>query len=221
MAAAVDTDRRAIDALGAALAGTGRPLVIAAGTLGLAPGRPATGEDVHDRNRPTRRPSEEAALAMISRGVRASEVRLAPSVHDRDKQCLVTYMIALARKKGVPAFVGDGKNRWPAVHRLDAAHLFRPALEKGSAGARYHGVAEEGVPLRDIADVIGRRLNVPVVGKSADDLFLELIDRFAVAFDTTNWANRTDPTDRMYSASGGWRPFSLRTANSLVRCPAR
>ena len=106
---------------------------------------------------------------MVSQGVRASVVRLPPSVHDRVKQGLVTYMIALAREKGISAFVGDGLNRWPAVHRLDAAHLFRLALEKGSAGARYHGVAEEGVPLRDIADVIGRHLNVPVVAKSPEE----------------------------------------------------
>ncbi len=168
MAAVVETDRRAIEALGTALAGSGRPLVVAAGTLGLTPGRLATEDDVHDPNLPTRRPCEEATLAMVSRGVRASVVRLPPSVHDRDKQGLVTYMIALARKKGISAFVGDGQNRWPAVHRLDAAHLFRLALESGSAGARYHGIAEEGVPLRDIADAIGRRLNVPVVSKSAD-----------------------------------------------------
>jgi len=105
---------------------------------------------------------------MASRGVRASVVRL-PQVHDRVKQGLVTYMIALAREKGISAFVGDGLNRGPAVHRLDAAHLYRLALEKGSAGARYHGVAEEGVQLRDIADVIGRHLNVPVVAKSPEE----------------------------------------------------
>ena len=135
----------AIETLGAALAGSGRPLVVAAGTLGLTPGRLATEEDFHDRNLPTRLPSEEAALAMVSRGVRASVVRLPPSVHDQVKQGLVRFMIEIARKKGISAYAGDGLNRWPAVHRVDAARLFRLVLEKGAAGARYHGVADEGV----------------------------------------------------------------------------
>jgi nucleoside-diphosphate-sugar epimerase len=100
--------------------------------------------------------------------VRVSVLRL-PQVHDRDKQGLVTYMIAVAREKGISAYVGDGLNRWPAVRRLDAAHLYRLALEKGSAGARYHAVAEEGVPLREIAEAIGRGLHVPVIGQTHED----------------------------------------------------
>jgi nucleoside-diphosphate-sugar epimerase len=108
------------------------------------------------------------AMLLIARGVRVSVIRL-PQVHDRDKQGLVTYAIAIAREKGVSAYVGDGLNRWPAVHRLDAAVLYRLALEKGSAGDRYHAVAEEGVPVREIAEAIGRGLKIPVVSMSPEE----------------------------------------------------
>jgi nucleoside-diphosphate-sugar epimerase len=114
------------------------------------------------------RVSEQSALALGPRGVRVSVVRL-PQVHDRYKQGLVTYLIAVAREKGVSAYVGDGRNRWPAVHRLDTAPLYRLALEKGSAGARYHAIAEEGVPVREIAEAIGRGLKIPVVAKSPEE----------------------------------------------------
>ena len=165
-----ESDRRAIEALGSALAGSDRLLVVTSGTaMAFTPGRLATEDDAPAPSSAVpRSASEEAAASVASRGVRTLVVRL-PQVHDRVKHGLVTYLIELAREKGVSAFVGDGRNRWPAVHVLDTARLYRLALEQGSAGARYNAVAEEGVPLRDIAEAIGRRLNVPVVAKSPDE----------------------------------------------------
>ncbi|MFZ0759230.1 MAG: SDR family oxidoreductase [Candidatus Sulfotelmatobacter sp.] len=163
-----EIDRRAIEALGTALAGSDRPLIVTSGTaIAFTPGRLTTEEDAPNSPIP-RVASEEAAASVATQGVRVSVMRL-PQVHDPVKQGLITYMIALAREKGVSAYVGDGLNRWPAVHRLDAAHLYRLALEKGSAGARYNAVAEEGVPLREIAETIGQGLKVPVVSKSAEE----------------------------------------------------
>jgi len=165
-----EKDRRAIEALGDALVGSDRPLVITSGTgMGNAvPGQPAT-EDHFDPNHPNPRKSSELAGASVAaRGVNVSVVRL-PQVHDTIKQGLITYAVAVAREKGVSAYVGDGRNRWPAAHVLDTARLYRLALEKRQAGARYHAVAEEGVPVRDIAEVVGRGLKVPVVGLSPDE----------------------------------------------------
>jgi nucleoside-diphosphate-sugar epimerase len=161
-----EKDRHAIEALGSALVGSDRLLIVTSGTLLVAPGRLATEEDAPAATSASipRLATDEAADAVAARGVRVSMVRL-PQVHDQNKQGLITYMITLAREKGVSAFVGDGKNRWSASHVSDTARLYRLALEKGAAG-RYHAVAEEGVPVRDIAEVIGRRLKLPVVSKT-------------------------------------------------------
>jgi nucleoside-diphosphate-sugar epimerase len=155
-----EIDKRAIEALGSVLAGSDRPLIVASGTGGLsAPGQVATEEHVVPAKSPFPRVSEQTALSL--KGVSASIMRL-PQVHDTVKQGLVTYAIAVAREKGVSAYVGNGANRWPAAHISDVGHLYRLALEKYEAGAKYHAVAEEGVPLREIAEVIGRGLKVPV-----------------------------------------------------------
>lgn len=163
-----ETDRRAIDALGAAFEQSGRPLVVTFGTMGLTPSGRMSERDLPDQRSPgaARAASEDIVLAWAARGVRAMIVRLPPSVHGDGDTGFVPQLIRTARKKGFSAFVGDGANRWPAVHRHDAARLFRLALEKGEAGARYHAVAEEGIPFRDIATLIGKRLGVPVTGKT-------------------------------------------------------
>jgi len=195
---AAEADRRAIETLGAALAGSDRPLIVTSGTLVVAPGRNATEEDPSNPNFP--RKSEEAALALAALGVRASVLRLPPSVHGNGDHGFVPRLISIAREKGVSAYIGNGLNRWPAVHRLDAARLYRLALEKSSAGARYHGVADEGIPTREMAEVIGWHLNVPVVSKSRE----EAADHFgwiALFFGMDGPASSAQTQDQL-----GWRP---------------
>lgn len=163
-----EMDRSVIEVLGSALAGSNRPLVITSGTgMATTPGRSSTEEDAPNSPIP-RVASEEAAASLAAQGVRVAVIRL-PQVHDTVKQGLITYLIAVAREKGVSAYVGDGRNRWPAVHLFDCARLYRLVLEKASAGDRYNAVAEEGVPLREMAEAIGHGLKQPVVSISPEE----------------------------------------------------
>ncbi len=163
--AAAETDRRAIETLGIALAGSNRPLVVTSGTALLAHNRIATEDDEPDpaSSAAPRIAAETTTLSMAARGVRATVVRLPPSVHGNGDRGFVPGLIEIARQKKVSGYVNEGLNRWPTVHRSDAAVLYRLALERAPAGARLHAVAEEGVTLRDLASAIGRRLKLPVV----------------------------------------------------------
>lgn len=163
-----DTDRKAIETLGAALAGSNKPLIVSAGIPAPPPGSIATEDMDAPQNSAVPRVSEPAALAFVPKGVRVSVMRL-PQVHDTVKQGLVTPLIAIARQKSVSAYVGEGRNRWAAVHRFAVASLYKLALEKGTAGAKYHAVGEEGVAVREVAEAIGRGLNLPVISLSSQE----------------------------------------------------
>jgi nucleoside-diphosphate-sugar epimerase len=160
-AEACELDKHAIETIGAVLEGSSRPFLVSSG-VGVAQGRAATEDDPPLSSSALPRVSEATAVALLDRGIHSIVIRL-PQVHDTVKQGLVTPLIAIARAKGVSAYIGEGQNRWPAAHISDVGRLYLLALEQGTAGARYHAVAEEGVPLKDIATAIGRGLNVPVV----------------------------------------------------------
>ena len=169
--ASVGADRRAIESMGAALEGSGKPLVIASGTPAV-PGQVATERDDSFPGSPAaaRGANAQAALGLAGRGVRSSVVGLPRTVHgDGDKHGFIARLITIARDKGVSGYPGDGSSRWPAVHVLDAAHLFRLAIENAPAGSRLHAVGDEGVPVRDIAEVIARHLNLPTASVPAED----------------------------------------------------
>jgi nucleoside-diphosphate-sugar epimerase len=171
---AADADRRVIEAVAEALAGSDRPLVIAAGTLGVAPGRVATEKDepdvAHLPGGPAKRSETAKFTASLSaRGIRSVVVRLSPTVHGEGDYGFMARIVGIARDKGVSAYIGDGNNQWPAVHVNDAAKLFRLALENAPAGSVLHAVADEGVPLREIAEIVGKKLNVPVASIAPDE----------------------------------------------------
>ncbi|MFJ6690525.1 SDR family oxidoreductase [Streptomyces sp. NPDC091294] len=176
--AAAAEERNAVEAFGEALAGSDRPLVVAVGTGGIAPeGKVATERDGHEAdptevgaNSPAARlATAELALSFASRGIRSSIVRLPPTAHGEGDPAFIAELVGIARRTGTSGYLGDGSNRWPAVHRLDAAHLFRLALERAQAGTTLHAVAEEGVPFRSVAEVIGRHLEVPVSPVNPED----------------------------------------------------
>jgi len=164
-----EIDRDAIAAFGEALAGTGKPLVVAAGLPSVAPGVTATEDDMAPDNPPYPRFSEQAAIALAGKGVRASVVRMAPSVHGEGDPNFVLMLTRLARAKGSSAYVGQGANAWSAVHRLDAARLYRLALEQAPAGTLLNAVGDEALPFKDVAAAIGRSLDLPAKSVSAEE----------------------------------------------------
>jgi nucleoside-diphosphate-sugar epimerase len=207
---AAEADQRAIETLGDALAGSDRPLIVTSGIL-LAQRRGALATEDDAPNASFPRKSEVAALALAGRGVRVSVVRLPTSVHGEGDHGFVPHLISIAREKGVSAYIADGLNRWPAVHRLDSAHLYRLVLEKGSAGASYHGVADEGIPCREIAGVIGRHLTVPVAAKSPEEA-AEHFGWMALFFGLDCPASSAQTQERL-----GWRPVNLGLLPDLDR----
>lgn len=212
MDAAVATDRRAIQTMGAAL-DKGCPLVATFGTLAMKPGKLATEDETYDHS-PTafgvgRASTEDTLQELAARGLRTSAIRLPPIVHGSRAFGLANLLIPLARKKKASAYVSDGKNRWPSVNYLDAARLFRLAFENGPAGGTYHGVDEEGIPFRDIAAVIGRRLHVPVVSKTP----AEAAKYFGMIAQAVPMDNPT--SSKLTRERLGWAPQHIRLLEDL------
>ncbi len=211
-------ERAAIEALGSALGGTTKPLIVTAGVAAIAPGRLITEDDVRDPSVPFPRDPEIAVAAAAARGVRVSVIRLAPSVHGAgERHGFVPIIIRTAREHGRSVYIGDGENRWPGVHRRDVARLYRLALERGAQRAIYHAVADEGVPFREMAEIIGRRLDLPVVSVSKDgaDEHFGWFARFASIDAPTSSAQ----TQRAL----GWRPTEpglLEDLDSAAYFPA-
>lgn len=200
-AASVEADRRAIEAFGAVLAGSNRPLVVTAGTAGLAPGRVLTEDDPASAQGP--RFSEVDGLALAARAVRVSIMRLPPSVHGEGDHGFVPRLIEIARAKGVSAYPGEGSSRWASGHRLDAARLYCLALENAPAGTRLHAVGDEGVSSREIAEVIGRHLDLPVASvpvEQASEHFGWLGAFFALDIPASS---------ALTQQRFGWRPVQL------------
>ena len=205
-AGSVKKDQLAIQTLGAALEGTNRPLIISSGILGVSINRLATEQDQANRETCPRGVAEEITVSFSSKGVRSSVIRLPPSVHGKGDRGFISIIIGIARKKGVSVYIGDGLNRWTSVNRLDVAQLYRLALEKGAAGARYHGVADEGIPFREIAEVIGKHLNVPVVSKP----IVEAMEHFGFL---GHFAQFDAPASSKHTQQEfGWQPIQ----NSLL-----
>jgi nucleoside-diphosphate-sugar epimerase len=193
------TDRAAIEAMGAVLEGSNRPLVIASGVATTAVGRAATEDDPPAPEFP-RSLASVMTVELATRGVRSAVVRLPPTVHGRGDKGFITMLIRTAREKGVAGYVGDGSNRWPAVHRSDAARVFHLALEHAPAGAVYHAVGDEGVPTRAIAETIGRHLGLPVESVAAEDATTHF------GWLGTIWSIDVPTSSSLTQAQLGWQP---------------
>jgi nucleoside-diphosphate-sugar epimerase len=202
-------DQQAIETMGGALSGSGKPLIVTSGTMLVASGRAATEEDPVMPGFP--RVSETAGLAFAARGVRAIAIRL-PQVHGGDGKCgLVNWFVNIARDKGVSAYVGDGSNRWAGAHRLDVARLYRLALERGLTGKSYHAVADEGVSARDIAEIIGRHLQLPVSSIAPE----KTAEHFGMM---ARFADRDAPASSALTQQWlGWKPVQISLIADISR----